>query len=379
MIVGLAFMERNIPLSDTLKTTPLHALHMELGGKMVPFAGYDMPVQYPLGILKEHLHTRESCGLFDVSHMGQALLKGDNVQAAIETLTPSDIKELDKDAIRYSLLMNEEGGIRDDFMVTNRGDHLYLVVNAACKDADFTHIASSLPNHTLELLEDRALLALQGPKAAEVLNRFAPGIDQLIFMNMAEVDIAGMPCLVSRSGYTGEDGYEISVHNDQAVALAKLLLGEDEVEAIGLGARDSLRLEVGLCLYGSDIDTTTSPIEGALNWAVGKRRRTEGGFPGHAVVMKHLNDGISRKRVGIKPLGRAPARAHTEIADMDGNIIGEITSGGFGPSYGGPVAMGYVASDFAKVGTEINLIVRGKPVPAQIEKLPFVPQRYFKG
>lgn len=366
-------------MSEELKTTPLHALHMELGGKMVPFAGYDMPVQYNLGILKEHLHTRESCGLFDVSHMGQALLKGENVQDAIETLTPSDIKGLDKDGIRYSLLMNDEGGIRDDFMVTNRGDYLYIVVNAACKDADFDHIQKSLPNHSLELLQDRALLALQGPKAADVLNRFAPGIDQVIFMNLVEADIAGIPCLVSRSGYTGEDGYEISVANDQCEKLARTLLAEDEVEAIGLGARDSLRLEVGLCLYGSDIDTTTSPIEGSLNWAVGKRRRLEGGFPGHDVVIKHLEDGISRKRVGIKPLGRAPARAHTEIADQDGNIIGEITSGGFGPSYGGPVAMGYVTKEFAKVGTEINLIVRGKLVPAQIEKLPFVPQRYFKG
>ncbi|NVK18997.1 MAG: glycine cleavage system aminomethyltransferase GcvT [Methylocystaceae bacterium] len=366
-------------MSDTLKTTPLHALHLELGGKMVPFAGYDMPVQYKLGIMKEHLHTREACGLFDVSHMGQALLKGDDVQTAIESLTPSDIKGLPNNGIRYSLLMNEEGGIRDDFMVTNRGDHLYLVVNAACKDADFDYIATSLPDHSLELLEDRALLALQGPKAAEILNRFAPGIDQLIFMNMGEFDIAGIPCLVSRSGYTGEDGYEISVPSDRAEELARKLLGEEEVEAIGLGARDSLRLEVGLCLYGSDIDTTTSPIEGALNWAVGKRRREEGGFPGHDVVMKHLSEGVSRKRVGIKPLGRAPARAHTEIADKDGNIIGEITSGGFGPSFGGPVAMGYVKTEFSKVGTEINLIVRGKTMPGEIAKLPFVPQRYYKG
>ncbi|WP_135080853.1 glycine cleavage system aminomethyltransferase GcvT [Terasakiella sp. SH-1] len=366
-------------MSDDLKTTPLHALHIELGGKMVPFAGYDMPVQYPLGVKKEHLHTREACGLFDVSHMGQALLKGDDVQDAIETLTPSDIKGLAQNGIRYSLLMNDEGGIRDDFMVTNRGDHLYLVVNAACKEADYAHIAANLPNHTLEILEDRALLALQGPKAAEVLNRFAPGVDQLIFMQMGEYDIAGIPCLVSRSGYTGEDGYEISVPNDKAEDLARKLLGEAEVEAIGLGARDSLRLEVGLCLYGSDLDTTTSPIEGSLNWAVGKRRRIDGGFPGHDVVMKHLAEGVSRKRVGIKPLGRAPARAHTEVADKDGNIIGEITSGGFGPSFEGPVAMGYVKTEFAKIGTEIDLIIRGKAVAAEIAKLPFVPQRYYKG
>ncbi len=366
-------------MSEDLKNTPLHGLHVELGGKMVPFAGYDMPVQYKLGIMKEHNHTREACGLFDVSHMGQALLKGDDVQSAIESLTPSDIKGLPENGIRYSLLMNDEGGIRDDFMVTNRGDYLYIVVNAACKDADFAHIEASLPNHSLEIMEDRALLALQGPKAAEVLNRFAPGVDQLIFMNMGEFNIAGIPCLVSRSGYTGEDGYEISVPTEKTEDLARKLLGETEVEPIGLGARDSLRLEVGLCLYGSDIDTTTSPIEGSLNWAVGKRRREEGGFPGHDVVMKHLSEGISRKRVGIKPLGRAPARAHTEIADGDGNVIGEITSGGFGPSFGGPVAMGYVKTDFAKIGTEINLIIRGKLVPAEVAKLPFVPQRYYKG
>lgn len=366
-------------MSDSLKKTPLHALHLELGGKMVAFAGYAMPVQYKLGILKEHLHTRAACGLFDVSHMGQAVLKGDDVQSAIESLTPSDIKGLPNDGIRYSLLMNDAGGIRDDFMVTNRGDHLYIVVNAACKEADFAHITNSLPDHQLELLKDRALLALQGPKAAEVLNRLAPGIDQLIFMNLREIDIAGIPCMVSRSGYTGEDGYEISVANAHCEELTRKLLAEQEVEAIGLGARDSLRLEVGLCLYGSDIDDTTSPIEAGLNWAVGKRRRLEGGFPGHSVIMKHLEEGITRKRVGIKPLGRAPARAHTQIADPEGNIIGEITSGGFGPSYGGPVAIGYVTSKFAKIGTQINLIVRGKSVPAQVEKLPFVPQHYFKG
>lgn len=366
-------------MSEDLKKTALHALHLELGGKMVPFAGYDMPVQYGLGIMKEHLHTREACGLFDVSHMGQALLKGADVQSAIESLTPSDIKGLDVDGIRYSLLMNDEGGIRDDFMVTNRGDYLYIVVNAACKDEDFAHIAASLPDHDLEIMTDHALLALQGPKAAEVLNRFAPGVDQLIFMNMGEFSIAGIDCLVSRSGYTGEDGYEISVPVAQADELARKLLGEAEVEPIGLGARDSLRLEVGLCLYGSDIDTTTSPIEGALNWAVGKRRREEGGFPGHDVVMKHLSEGVSRKRVGIKPLGRAPARAHTEVVDDEGNVIGEITSGGFGPSYGAPVAMGYVKSEFAKVATPLKLLIRGKTVDAEVAKLPFVPQRYYKG
>jgi len=362
-----------------MKQTPLHALHLELGGKMVEFAGYDMPVQYKLGIMKEHQQTRTACGLFDVSHMGQALLKGDEVQAALESLTPSDLKSLAHNGIRYSLLMNDEGGIRDDFMVTNRSDHLYLVVNAACKDADFAHIDASLPDHSLERLEDRALLALQGPQAVDVLRRFSDDVGDLIFMNFIETDLKGIPCWVSRSGYTGEDGYEISVPADQADRLARLLLAEEEVEAIGLGARDSLRLEAGLCLYGSDITPTTSPIEGALNWAVGKRRRDEGGFPGHAVVMDHLQNGIKNKRVGIKPLGRSPARAHTEIVDGAGAVIGEITSGGFGPTYGAPVAMGYVQSDYAKIGTELTLMVRGKAVPAEVVKLPFVQQRYYKG
>jgi aminomethyltransferase len=366
-------------MNPHLKTTPLHRLHLELGGKMVPFAGYDMPVQYKAGIMKEHIHTRTACGLFDVSHMGQALLKGTDVHTALERLTPSDIKGLKTNAIRYSLLMNDQGGIRDDFMITNRGNHLYLVVNAACKEADFAHITAKLPDHRLEPLQERALLALQGPKAAAVLNRFAPGVDQLIFMNMGDYNIAGIPCLISRSGYTGEDGYEISVPAGHAEELARMLLAEDEVEAIGLGARDSLRLEVGLCLYGADINETTSPIEAALNWAVGKRRREEGGFPGHGVVMKHLNNGLVRKRVGVKPLGRVPARAHTEITDQDGNTIGKITSGGFGPSFKGPVAMGYVTYGFSKAGTSVNLIVRGKPIPAEVTKLPFVPQRYYKG
>lgn len=366
-------------MSQALKTTPLDALHRELGGKMVAFAGYDMPVHYKSGILKEHLHTRAACGLFDVSHMGQAILRGEDVQGAIERLTPSDIRALTPNGMRYSLLMNEQGGIRDDFMVTNRGDHLYLVVNAACKDADFAYITASLPGHELELLEDRALLALQGPKAAHVLGRFVDGLEKLYFMNMAEMKLAGIDCLVSRSGYSGEDGFEISVPAERAEELARRLLAEDDVEAIGLGARDSLRLEVGLCLYGADIDETTSPIEASLNWAVGKRRREEGGFPGHGVVMRHLSEGIARKRVGIKPLGRAPARAQTEITDENGNRIGETTSGGFGPSFNGPVAVGYVQYEFSKVGTQVNLNVRGKSMPAEIARLPFVPQRYYKG
>jgi len=366
-------------MSQALKTTPLDALHRELGGKMVPFAGYDMPVQYKSGILKEHLHTRTACGLFDVSHMGQAILRGEDVHGAIESLTPSDIRALAPNGMRYSLLMNEQGGIRDDFMVTNRGDHLYLVVNAACKDADFAYIAACLPHHELEIVQDRALLALQGPKAASVLGRFVAGLEKLYFMNMAEMTLAGIDCLVSRSGYTGEDGFEISLPADRAQELARQFLAEEEVVAIGLGARDSLRLEVGLCLYGADIDATTSPIEASLNWAVGKRRREEGGFPGHEVVMHHLSEGITRKRVGIKPLGRAPARAHTEITDQNGQTIGQITSGGFGPSFNGPVAVGYVPYEFSKAGTQVNLNVRGKSMPAEIARLPFVPQRYYKG
>jgi len=366
--------------ADPLKTTPLDALHILLGAKMVPFAGYSMPVQYPLGVLKEHLHTRERAGLFDVSHMGQGTLVGEGVDAALETLVPGDIKSLKPGQIRYTLLLNDAGGIIDDLMVTRvTDDTLYLVVNAACKEADFSHIASKLSSRaTLTRHEDFALLALQGPMAAKTLAKFVPAVASMGFMTSRLDTFEDVPVRVSRSGYTGEDGYEISVPVTAATTVANALLAQPGVQAIGLGARDSLRLEAGLCLYGSDIDTTTTPSEAALNWVIGARRRTEGGFPGSPKILGEIKNGVGKKRVGIKPLGKAPARGHTEIQDGQGNRIGEITSGGFGPSFNGPVAMGYVDAKFAKVGTPLALIVRGQPLPAEVAALPFVPHRYFK-
>ena len=353
---------------------------------MVPFAGYEMPVQYRDGILKEHLQTRNSAGLFDVSHMGQAVLHGDgDVAAALETLVPADIKALTPGQMRYTQLLNDRGGILDDLMVTrpadpDRKNMLDLVVNAACKEADFALIERALAGRaTLRRLDDRSLVALQGPKAAEVLSRHAPAVATMPFMSSAVVAIDGIGMTVSRSGYTGEDGFEISVPDADADAFARRLLEQPEVAPIGLGARDSLRLEAGLCLYGHDIDETTTPIEAALTWSVGKRRREEGGFPGAAVIQKQLADGVTRRRIGLLPEGRAPAREGTSITDADGNEIGRITSGGFGPSLGGPMAMGYVLIGHAKPDTAVNLIVRGKVLPAKVARMPFVPQSYYRG
>jgi len=362
-----------------LKQTPLDALHRELGGKMVPFAGYEMPVQYS-GILAEHQHTREQASLFDVSHMGQANIRGEHPAAAMEVIVPGDLRSLDAGQIRYTMLTNEQGGILDDLMVTRRGNHLFLIVNAACKEQDFAHIEARLGGGCkLEVMPDRALLALQGPAAAAALARLSPAARHLQFMTSDSLRIGDIPCIVSRSGYSGEDGYEISLAADQGEALARMLLDQPEVKPAGLGARDSLRLEAGLCLYGSDIDQTTTPVEASLLWSISKRRRQEGGYPGADVIARQIESGVSRKRVGIKPDGKAPARAHTEITDKDGNVIGEITSGGFGPTVGGPVAMGYVATEFAKSGTEIDLLVRGKQLPARVVKMPFAPHRYFAG
>jgi len=346
---------------------------------MAPFAGYDMPVNYGLGVLKEHEHTRRAAALFDVSHMGQARLKGVEAAAALETLVPGDIRRLEAGRTRYTLLTNDAGGILDDLMVTQMGDHLYLVVNAACKESDFAHIRAEIGDRAeLEELDDRALIAFQGPKAAEVLARFVPAARHMTFMTASELHINDVSCFVTRSGYTGEDGYEISIPAASVEGIVRLLLGEDEVTVAGLGARDSLRLEAGLCLYGSDIDETTTPVEAALNWVIDKRRREEGGFKGADVILAQLADGVTRKRVGILPEGRAPARAHTEIQSPDGETIGEITSGGFGPSAGGPVAMGYVKKEFAAVDTAVNLMVRGKAMSARVAKTPFVPHRYVK-
>jgi aminomethyltransferase len=363
-----------------LKRTPLHALHQALGAKLVEFAGYDMPVQYPAGIMAEHNQTRASAGLFDVSHMGQVRIDGADGARALETLVPGDIAGLAPLRTRYTLFTEDSGGILDDLMVTNRGDHLFLVVNAACKEADIAHLQARIGGRVrVRELADRALLAIQGPQAAAVVARLAPSTAALKFMSFGTATIAGMECWLTRSGYTGEDGFEISVANDHAERLAKLLLDQPEVKPAGLGARDSLRLEAGLCLYGHDIDRTTTPIEGDLAWTIGKRRRAEGGFPGAARILDELTHGAKRKRVGILPDGRAPAREHTPIADASGATIGEITSGGFGPTVGGPVAMGYVAAAAAAEGTPLSLTVRGVARPAKVVKLPFTPHRYAKG
>lgn len=372
-------------MGDTsLLRTPLYDLHVELGARMVPFAGYDMPVQYPLGVLKEHLHTRARAGLFDVSHMGQVRLRGpdiDSVIKALEALVPGDITALAPGRIRYTMFTNDDGGILDDLMVTRFEDHLYVVINAGCKVQDLAHLKAGLPaDVTVDYLgDDAGLLALQGPEAAAIIARLLPAAASMGFMSARTATIDGIPVQISRSGYTGEDGYEISVGAADAEKLARLLLAQDGVEAIGLGARDSLRLEAGLCLYGHDIDTTTNPVEAALTWTISKRRQTDGGFPGASVVQAQLAGGPARKRVGILPEGKAPAREHTEIQDLSGNRIGEITSGGFGPTAGGPVAMGYVDAGSAAVGTPVQLIVRGKALPAKVAAMPFAPHRYFKG
>jgi glycine cleavage system T protein (aminomethyltransferase) len=357
---------------------------------MVPFAGYAMPVQYDLsgdfatrcrgGVMAEHLHTRAHAGLFDVSHMGQAMLTGTNVATALEVLVPGDIAGLKPGRQRYTLLTNEAGGIVDDLMVAKLDDdRLFLVVNASRKDVDFAHIAANLPEHiVLTRQDDRALLALQGPEAAAVMARLSPDAAALPFMGIAAVKVGGIDCLVSRSGYTGEDGFEISVAGEHAEALADALIAQQEVVPIGLGARDSLRLEAGLCLYGNDIDELTSPVEAGLTWVIGKRRKMNWDFPGGLAIRDQLDHGVPRRRVGIRPDGRAPARAQTTIVADDETEAGIITSGGFGPSVNGPIAMGYVRKDLADDGTRLNLIVRGKTIPATVVPLPFTQHRYIR-
>lgn len=376
------------PLSGPLHKTPLHQLHVEAGAKMVPFAGYDMPVQYPTGVLTEHNWTRSEAGLFDVSHMGQAFVVGPSWEAtakAIEALVPADILNLKPGQQRYSQLTAEDGGILDDLMITRSAyagheGWAYLVVNAGCKDQDFAHIAPRLPaGVTLKPDATLALIALQGPKAADVLDALIPGIAATPFMTFVETKLDGMFVHASRSGYTGEDGFELCIEAKHAPAIWRRLLSDPRVKPIGLGARDSLRLEAGLCLYGHDIDTGTSPVEAGLNWSIQKRRRVEGGFPGAARIQKELAEGPSRRRVGILPDGRAPAREGTPIKAADGAAIGTVTSGGFGPSVNGPVAMGYVNSRFAEPGTPVLLEVRGKDLPAKVVTMPFAPHRYFRG
>ena len=368
-----------------LLLTPLNDLHLSLGGKMVPFAGYSMPVQYPLGVMKEHSHTREKAGLFDVSHMGQVIVKGgdyNDAADALERLIPVDIRNLKPNRQRYGFFTNEAGGIMDDLMLANRGDHVFVVVNAACKVQDIRHLKDNLGDISVTEITDRALLALQGPASEAVLAALDSKAAEMKFMDVATLTLAGAECWVSRSGYTGEDGYEISVPNTHAVQLAQELLAHDDVEPIGLGARDSLRLESGLCLYGHDIDTETTPSQASLNWAVQKVRRAggdrEGGFPGADVILGEIANGVARKRVGLKPEGRAPMREGVELfASEDAETpIGKITSGGFGPTVGGPVAMGYLPVEYSGNGTPVYGELRGKRLPLIVVPLPFTPANF---
>ncbi len=366
---------------DTTKRTPLYELHLEYGARMVPFAGYEMPVQFPTGIVKEHRHTRSAAGLFDVSHMGQISLTGQHAASRLEALVPMDIVGLKPMRQRYALFTNEEGGILDDFMITNAGDHLYAVVNAACKADDLTHLQRHLDE--VQLHDDRALLALQGPKAASVLTRLAPQVGEMLFMQGANVTLLGVECFVTRSGYTGEDGFEISVPAGAGLRLARELLSYDEVEPIGLGARDTLRLEAGLCLYGHDIDSHTTPVEAELRWALSKARRPggdrAGGYPGVAVVERQLREGAPRKRVGLAPRGRAPVREGIELIDTEGESAGVVTSGGFGPTVNHPIAMGYVDRRCSEPGALLTARVRGKEMEIEVHALPFVKQNYHRG
>jgi aminomethyltransferase len=365
-----------------LKRTPLYDLHVELGAKMVPFAGYEMPVQYPMGVMKEHQHTRTATGVFDVSHMGQVILSGeswDHVARSFESLVPMDVLGLEDGRQRYGLFTNDAGGIEDDLMFARRGDDLFVVVNAACKGADIARMKAALePEIVVTAITDRSLIAVQGPGAEAAISGMDPAAADMTFMDVRDLSLNGVDVWASRSGYTGEDGYEISVHDDHAVELTQALLALDGVETIGLGARDSLRLEAGLCLYGHDIDATTNPVEGALNWAVQKIRRTggdrAGGFLGADAVLAAFENGVTRKRVGLQPEGRAPMREGVEIFDAaeGGQAVGTVTSGGFGPTTGGPVAMGYVATPHSKVGTSLWGEVRGKRMALTVAKLPFV-------
>ena len=380
--------------TEILFKTPLHDLHVELGARMVAFAGYSMPVQYPAGLMAEHHHTRHSAGLFDVSHMGQLRLVGPEAAAALETLIPVDVIDLPAGKQRYGLLLNDEGGIIDDLMFFNRnitdsanGGDLFIIVNGACKVGDIAHIQQKI-GHRCEVIPmpEMALLALQGPQAVTALERLSPGVEKLVFMTGGHFKVAGCDCFLTRSGYTGEDGFEISVPASQAETLARALLAQPEVKPVGLGARNSLRLEAGLCLYGNDIDPTTTPVEASLNWAIQKVRRLggarAGGFPGAEKVLAQLADpaaNLKRKRVGLMALERIPVRDHTALQSTDGVPIGEVTSGLLGPSINQPVAMGYVSPEFAAIGTRVNAMVRGKPVLMVVTAMPFVPNGYYRG
>lgn len=363
-------------MTDVPKRTPLYDLHIEHGGKMVDFAGWEMPVQFPMGIMGEHNHTRAKAGLFDVSHMGQVILRGETAAEKLETLVPSAITSLKPGKARYTFFTNDDGGIMDDLIVANAGDHLFVVVNASMRHQDIPHMASNLDGIEVTEIFDRALVAVQGPAAENVVGDLCPAARDLKFMETTVAEIMGAECRISRLGYTGEDGFEISIPEDKAVKICRAFLAHDDCEPVGLGARDSLRLESGLCLYGNDINTSTSPVEASLTWAMQKRRREEGGFPGAGRIQRELAEGPAKKLVGIKPKGRAPARAGVVVQDSDGTTIGAITSGGFGPTIGAPVAMGYVTTANAATGTQVNLIIRGKAQPAEVTALPFVTQTY---
>ncbi|MEY4301748.1 MAG: Aminomethyltransferase [Pseudomonadota bacterium] len=372
--------------TTALLNTPLNALHLELGARMVPFAGYSMPVQYPMGLMAEHIHTRSEAGLFDVSHMGQLRLVGTDAASAFESLMPVDVIDLPVGKQRYGLLLTDEGNIIDDLMFVNRGADIFVIVNGACKVNDIAHIQGRIGAKCQVIpMPERALLALQGPKAVDVLSRMVPGVEKLVFMTGASFDWQGADLFITRSGYTGEDGFEISVHNDQADLFARALLAQAEVKPIGLGARNSLRLEAGLCLYGNDIDTSTTPIEAGLNWAIQKVRRTggarAGGFPGADIVLGQLDGSrsLTRKRVGLIAQERVPVREHVELQNTQGVKIGEVSSGLLGPSANVPVAMGYVDVASASLGTVVNAMVRGKAVPMTVSAMPFVPNRYYRG
>jgi aminomethyltransferase len=374
--------------NSSLKHTPLHALHVARGGKMVAFAGYDMPVQYTAGVMKEHLHTRAAAGLFDVSHMGQIALHAksgrvEDAATALERLVPQHVVSVAPGRQRYAQFTNDSGGILDDLMIANFGSYLFLVVNAACKAADEAHLRAQLSDVcAIEPLPNRALLALQGPKAESVLARFCADAAAMRFMDAGPHRVDGIDCFVSRSGYTGEDGFEISVPADRAEALANALLESGDVLPIGLGARDSLRLEAGLCLYGHDIDTTTTPVEGALQWSIQKSRRNggarAGGFPGADLILAELDNGAPRRRVGLRPEGRAPVREGAPLyADAASNAqIGAVTSGGFGPSLNAPVAMGYLPTPQAAEGSTVFAELRGQRLPLRVSPMPFVPNTY---
>jgi aminomethyltransferase len=375
-----------VTASANLLTTPLNALHIELGARMVPFAGYSMPVQYPAGLVAEHHHTRSAAGLFDVSHMGQLRLTGPDAAAAFESLMPVDVMGLGINKQRYGLLLNDEGGIIDDLMFVNRGEDIFVIVNGACKHGDLAHIQQRIGNRcTIEPQFDRALLALQGPQAVTALQRLVPGVEQLVFMTGMAFNLDGADLYITRSGYTGEDGFEISLPAHAAEAFARVLLAQPEVKPIGLGARNSLRLEAGLCLYGNDIDTTTTPVEAGLNWAMQKVRRTggarAGGFPGADKILAQLDGSApaQRLRVGLVGLERVPVREHVELHNDAGQKVGEVTSGLLAPTADQPVALAYVQAEYAASGTRLNAMVRGKAAPMQVSPLPFVPTRYYRG